>query len=292
MLSDHRARHPGRDPGGGVRRRRARPARRSKHDAIRSQRHDDEPRRDRRRHQPRAGSSASRPSTCPQSPRTRCSSLPASKIADYLGLDRKKEKVLALRLARRRRMPIALGTRAGCRQASRPRRLPEPPDFEVIALKPGDEVVGARQGADDGGTGVRHLRCAAAALPRRVRAPAGPSGGRHGRHQARPPAMSAIFFTVSPTRRRPSWPRSRPTRRRSPAPTPVGRRYPASTEFPGKGRATGGVRAHAFLKGEDSLALAWVGPEPALAVGTDGAVRQLPEAGREAGCLRARHWMP
>jgi hypothetical protein len=53
----------------------------------------------------------------------------------------------------------------------------------------------------------------------------------------------------------------------------------AFSEFPGKGRATGGVRAHAFLKGEDSLAIAWVGPQPALAVGTDGAVRELPETG-------------
>ncbi len=34
-------------------------------------------------------------------------------------------------------------------------------------------------------------------------------------------------------------------------------------EFPAKGRATGGVRAHAFLKGEDRLTLAWVGPAPA-----------------------------
>ena len=30
-----------------------------------------------------------------------------------------------------------------------------------------------------------------------------------------------------------------------------------------KGRATGGVRAHRFLKGEDSLAVAWVGLGPA-----------------------------
>ena len=50
-------------------------------------------------------------------------------------------------------------------------------------------------------------------------------------------------------------------------------------EFPGKGRATGGVRAHTFLKGEDALALAWVGPAPALAVGPDGSLRTLPEAG-------------
>jgi DNA gyrase subunit A len=50
-------------------------------------------------------------------------------------------------------------------------------------------------------------------------------------------------------------------------------------EFPGKGRATGGVRAHSFLKGEDVLALAWAGPSPAIAVGADGSARQLPETG-------------
>jgi DNA gyrase subunit A len=51
----------------------------------------------------------------------------------------------------------------------------------------------------------------------------------------------------------------------------------AYADFPAKGRATGGVRAHAFLKGEDTLALAWVGPSPALAVGADGGARDLPE---------------
>lgn len=51
------------------------------------------------------------------------------------------------------------------------------------------------------------------------------------------------------------------------------------TEFPGKGRATGGVRAHTFLKGEDVLGVAWVGTAPALASGTDGSARTLPDAG-------------
>jgi DNA gyrase subunit A len=51
------------------------------------------------------------------------------------------------------------------------------------------------------------------------------------------------------------------------------------SEFPAKGRATGGVRAHTFLKGEDALALAWAGPGPALAVASDGVVRTLPDAG-------------
>ena len=50
-------------------------------------------------------------------------------------------------------------------------------------------------------------------------------------------------------------------------------------EFPSKGRGTGGVRCHALLKGEDSLALAWAGTSPALAVGADGSVRELPDAG-------------
>ncbi len=46
--------------------------------------------------------------------------------------------------------------------------------------------------------------------------------------------------------------------------------------YPGKGRGTGGVRAHRFLKGEDSLVLAWVGEGPARAVGTGGQPVELP----------------
>jgi DNA gyrase subunit A len=53
----------------------------------------------------------------------------------------------------------------------------------------------------------------------------------------------------------------------------------AFSEFPGKGRATGGVRAHSFLKGENALSLAWAGPAPVLAVGPDGSLRTLPDAG-------------
>ena len=34
-------------------------------------------------------------------------------------------------------------------------------------------------------------------------------------------------------------------------------------EYPPKGRATGGVRCHRFLKGEDLLVLAWAGTGPA-----------------------------
>jgi DNA gyrase subunit A len=46
--------------------------------------------------------------------------------------------------------------------------------------------------------------------------------------------------------------------------------------FPGKGRATGGVRAQRFLRGEDSLILAWVGPAPARASAAGGQPVDLP----------------
>ncbi|MCO5970756.1 DNA gyrase/topoisomerase IV subunit A [Actinoallomurus soli] len=55
-------------------------------------------------------------------------------------------------------------------------------------------------------------------------------------------------------------------------------------DFPAKGRATGGVRAHRFLKGEDTLLFAWAGPVPAKAAGTTGKAIDLPtELGRRDG---------
>ncbi|MEJ2578994.1 MAG: DNA topoisomerase IV subunit A, partial [Kineosporiaceae bacterium] len=48
-------------------------------------------------------------------------------------------------------------------------------------------------------------------------------------------------------------------------------------EFPVKGRATGGVRCHRFLKGEDTLLLAWAGMGPARAAAANGAPLPLPE---------------
>jgi DNA gyrase subunit A len=55
-------------------------------------------------------------------------------------------------------------------------------------------------------------------------------------------------------------------------------------EYPAKGRATGGVRCHRFLKGEDMLALAWAGPGPARGATAAGAAVELPPAaGRRDG---------
>jgi DNA gyrase subunit A len=55
-------------------------------------------------------------------------------------------------------------------------------------------------------------------------------------------------------------------------------------EYPGKGRGTGGVRCHRFLKGEDTLVFAWVGTEPARAAAASGAPVDLPDpTGRRDG---------
>jgi len=48
------------------------------------------------------------------------------------------------------------------------------------------------------------------------------------------------------------------------------------SEFPQKGRATGGVRAQRFLKGENSLAAAWVGVGTPSALAADGSPCILP----------------
>ncbi|MDR6439204.1 DNA gyrase subunit A [Paenarthrobacter nicotinovorans] len=58
----------------------------------------------------------------------------------------------------------------------------------------------------------------------------------------------------------------------------------AFEEYPIKGRATGGVRVHRFLKGEDTLLLAWAGHGPAKASSAAGVARALPhEHGRRDG---------
>jgi DNA gyrase subunit A len=47
-------------------------------------------------------------------------------------------------------------------------------------------------------------------------------------------------------------------------------------EYPAKGRATGGVRCHRFLKGEDRVVLGWAGTGPAQAAADSGAPVDLP----------------
>jgi DNA gyrase subunit A len=199
-----------------------------------------------------------------------------ARIGDYLGIADKKERVLGL-VSLVSEEPITLGTRQGVVKRVAPGGYPNRPDFEVISLKAGDEVVGAGQGPDSlelvfvtSDAQLLHFSAAA------VRPQGAAAGGMAGINLsggaeviffgAVEPADAVVVTLSTPTGTLPG--------------TDAGRaKVSQFAEFPGKGRATGGVRAHAFLKGEDSLALAWVGPAPALAVSSDGAARTLPDAG-------------
>ena len=200
-----------------------------------------------------------------------------ARIGDYLGLADKKERVLGL-VSLTSDRPIALGTAQGVVKRVTPGGWPSKPDFEVIALKPGDEVVGVAQGDDSDElvfvtTDAQLLHFAASAVRPQGAAAGGmaginlASGARvlfFGAVEAGADAVVATISTPAET---------------LPGTDPGRAKVSVFTEFPGKGRATGGVRSHSFLKGENALTLAWVGPAPAVAVGPDGSLRTLPDAG-------------
>ncbi len=200
-----------------------------------------------------------------------------ARINDYLGITDKEERVLGL-VSLTSELPIALGTAQGVVKRVAAGGYPNRPDFEVVSLKPGDEVVGVAQGPDVeelvfvtsdaqllhfGATQVRPQGVAAGGMAG-INFSAGATAIFFG---AVDPASDVVVVTLSTPVD--TLPGSDPGRAK----------ISSLSEFPGKGRATGGVRAHSFLKGEAALAMAWVGPAPALAVGIDGAARALPESG-------------
>jgi DNA gyrase subunit A len=169
--------------------------------------------------------------------------------------------------------PLALGTRDGVVK----RVVPEYKgwdDWEVIALKEGDAVVGAALAADgdevvfvtsDG----QLLRSAA----REVRAQGRAAGGMAGIKLAEGARVLA-FAAVAKADRDAALVATLATGPRPDAPLTA--KVTPFAQFPAKGRATGGVRCHRFLKDQDRLALAWVGLPPARACDRDGNFRNLP----------------
>ncbi|CAH0139781.1 DNA gyrase/topoisomerase IV subunit A [Microbacterium foliorum] len=198
-------------------------------------------------------------------------------LRDYLGITTRGERILGF-VRFDSDTPIALGTAQGTVKRIVPSTLPVRPDLEVIGMKPGDTVVGAVEARDDADlvfvtTDAQLLRFSASA----VRPQGAPAGGMAGIKLgagstvlffgAVAPDADAVVATVSGSDSI------------LPGTEPGRAKVSAFTEYPTKGRATGGVRAHSFLKGEDRLTVAWVGPTPAQAVDPTGAVRKLPEAG-------------
>lgn len=253
----------------------ATPARRSKHDAIQARLETTT------RSEIGAVTSAGRvvrftPIDIPAVPASSVGLGAGVRIHDYLGLTDRSERVLAL-IRFDDDTPLALGTKDGVVKRVVPSGLAVRPELEIIGLKPKDVVIGAAPASDE--TELVFVSSDAQLLhfpASNVRPQGAPAGGMAGVKLGS--GAEVISFTVVAS------PEDAVVVTVSGsegmlAGADAGRAKVSDfAEFPGKGRATGGVRAHAFLKGEDRLRLAWVGVEP-RAIGSDGAARQLPASG-------------
>jgi DNA gyrase subunit A len=178
---------------------------------------------------------------------------------------------------------IALGTAQGVVKRVTT-DYPGRPEFELVSLKDGDEVVGAveLQSGDEDlvfiTSDAQLLRFGAVGVRPQGRAAGGVagiklgSGARVAFFGAVPQGADAVVVTSSGSSGA------------LPGTEPGSIKVTPYSEYPAKGRATGGVRCHRFLKGEDTLVLAWAGPVPARASGANGVAFELPEpTGRRDG---------
>ncbi|NLJ54130.1 MAG: DNA topoisomerase IV subunit A [Intrasporangiaceae bacterium] len=197
-------------------------------------------------------------------------------LAAYVDLPRGEEPLTIVSLAADG-PGIAVGTAQGVVKRVTT-DYPGKGDWEVIGLKDGDRVVGAaelRTGSEDLvfiTSDAQLLRFSASTVRPQGRGAGGMAGIKVGAGQsvvffgAVDPRMDAIVVTASGSSSA------------LPGTEPGALKVTPYSEYPAKGRATGGVRAHRFLKGEDTLVLAWVGAVPARAGGAGGVAIELPEA--------------
>jgi len=165
---------------------------------------------------------------------------------------------------------LAVGTRQGVVKVCSPEWPVRSDEFEVITLKDGDEIVGATWLGDGSETLVfvssdSSLLRYEAALVR----PQGLKGGGMAGIKLAADAHTVFFAAVRTDDEEHGEPMVVTATGNTVKVTPF-------AEYPAKGRATGGVRTHRFLKGENALRLAWVGPRPAGSTDTGSSV-ELPE---------------
>jgi DNA gyrase subunit A len=161
---------------------------------------------------------------------------------------------------------------------------PSRADFELIGLRDGDEVVGAVElvtGTEDLvfiSSDAQLLRFSAATVRPQGRPAGGMAGIKLGAGQR------VAFFGMVPDPDGAVVVTSSGSSGALPGTEPGSLKVTPYAEYPPKGRATGGVRCHRFLKGEDVLVLAWAGQTPARAAAANGVALELPEAtGRRDG---------
>ncbi|MCW2792281.1 MAG: topoisomerase subunit, partial [Nocardioides sp.] len=203
-------------------------------------------------------------------------------LSEVLSLDQ-GERALALSALPADGPGLALGTRQGVVKRVNPEVLSRD-EWEVISLKDGDEVVGAVDLATGTETlcfltsDAQLLHFGADGVRPQGRSGGGIAGVRvTGGEQVTwfgavvDPADSVVVTASGSSTALPGT-------------EPGAVKVTPFSEYPPKGRATGGVRCHRFLKGEDTLVFAWAGTAPARAAASSGAPIDLPEAtGRRDG---------
>jgi DNA gyrase subunit A len=185
---------------------------------------------------------------------------------------------------------VALATAGGVVK----RVLPEYPqnrdDFEVISLRPSDRVVGAVQLSEESSelvfitSDAQLLRFPASAVRPQGRAAGGMAGVRLSS------GASVVWFGVVSADTASGVPAGAPgtyapavvvtvagSTGALPGAAGLSVKVTPLHEYPGKGRATGGVRCQRFLKGEDALVMAWAGAGPALGATEEGSPVILPD---------------
>jgi len=203
-----------------------------------------------------------------------------AKVDGFIQLGRKEKVVAVVPLD----TVVALGTEQGIVKRLSPDYPVTTDEWEAISLKPKDAVVAAAP-AGEGDELVfitrqaRLLHFAADAVRPQGRTAGGVAGIRLGDGDAvasfsvvRTEDPAAVVVTVADGD--------------TPLPGAEGgsAKVTPLDQFPAKGRGTGGVRAHRFLKGEDHLRLAWAGHGPGRASTSGGVARALPtEHGRRDG---------
>jgi len=204
-------------------------------------------------------------------------------LSEFLSLET-GERVLTLSSFDTDSPGLALGTRDGIVKRVNPEYLSNRDAWEVIRLGDDDEVVGAvelRTGREDLAfitADARLLHFSAVAVRAQGRAGGGVAGVRTG------PGEHVVFFGAFDGADEAVVVTASGSSTALPGTEPGAVKVTAFSEYPAKGRGTGGVRCHRFLKGEDTLVFAWSGVGPARAAAASGAAVDLPEAtGRRDG---------
>lgn len=172
--------------------------------------------------------------------------------------------------------PITLGTRQGVVKRVRADWPARSEEWPIIALKDGDEVVGVSAAADEDDLvfitdSAQLLRFPADTVRPQGRTGGGVAGIRLGS------GSEVIFFGAIGTDTPAQVVTAAGTSAALPGTVSGTVKVTDFGEFPSKGRATGGVRAHRFLKGEDCLYIAAAVPGQARALVSGGNTLDLPD---------------